>query len=288
MAPVLMRVANFDFTHARRDHGMLMAHQILLQTTAFDQILFSYLLQPGVPIPGGVKQLLGVAIPATPRAAQSWLDWVRANGSDLDLLATWYWMRQHQLFAAQSAAHLAWTLWERKSYRAAQALWAQSLGSARGDYLCPQLLANRRFEYEPNASPFDWALTPTESVVLARREGLEIRFSGTANVDFSQVRQFTTVSPGRYRLDAEVESEGLTTDQRPFFHLFDPAHPNAVNVVTPPFPETLPRGWISLTFTVQQGTEALAVQLERRPSQHFDNRIAGTLNIYQVSLRPTN
>ena len=43
---------------------------------------------------------------------------------------------------------------------------------------------------------------------------------------------------------------------------------------------------MSVEFTVTAGTEALALQLERRPSQRFDNRISGTLHIHQVSLAP--
>jgi hypothetical protein len=41
---------------------------------------------------------------------------------------------------------------------------------------------------------------------------------------------------------------------------------------------------MGVEFTVTRGTGALAVQLERRPSQRFDNRISGTLHIGQVSL----
>ena len=77
----------------------------------------------------------------------------------------------------------------------------------------------------PIRAPFDWMLTPPASVELTRQDGLQIRFSGTDNVDFSQVRQFTTARAGRYRFSAEVQADGLTTDQRPFFHIFDPVHP---------------------------------------------------------------
>ena len=117
-------------------------------------------------------------------------------------------------------------------------------------------------------------------------DGLQIRFSGTDNVDFSQVRQFTTAKAGRYRFSAEVQADGLTTDQRPFFHIFDPFHPNAVDVTMEPLKYNVPRSWMTVQFTVPAGAEALAVQLERHPSHRFENRIAGTVHIYQVSLIP--
>ena len=47
---------------------------------------------------------------------------------------------------------------------------------------------------------------------------------------------------------------------------------------------TVGKSWITVEFTVTRGTEALAVELERRPSQNFDNRISGTFHIHQVSL----
>lgn len=37
--------------------------------------------------------------------------------------------------------------------------------------------------------------------------------------------------------------------------------------------------------SVPATTQALIVQLERRPSERFDNKIAGTLHVYHVSLR---
>jgi hypothetical protein len=282
MSPVLMRAANFDFTHGRRDHGIVMASRVLSQTGAFDQMLFSYLLKSGVPVP----KLLGGVIPATPRVAQSWLEWLSGQGTDGDILSTWSWMRHCRLTSAKSAGDLAWTLWNRSSYQAAQNLWVEWLGPARGDYLRPQRLANHRFENAPDLSPFDWTLTPSASVELSRQDGLQIRFSGTDNVDFSQVRQFTTANSRRYRFSAEIQADGLTTDQRPFFHIFDPVHPNVLNVATEPLTYTVPRSWISVPFTVPAATKILEVQIERHPSLRFANRIAGTLHIYQVSLVP--
>ena len=283
MSPVLMRAANFDFTRGRRGHGVLMTSRILLQTDVFDQILFSYLQQSGLP----ASSLAGNAIPARPRPAQSWLVWLSAHGSDRDLLSAWAWMRLNRLYNPESASDLAWTLWNRKSYEAAQKMWLDWLGPERGEYLHPQRVGNRHFKKMPGPpGPFDWTLTPLASVELCQQDGLQIRFSGTENVDFAQVRQYATVSPGHYRFSAEVEADGLTTDQRPFFHIFDPIHPNAVNVTTEPVEFVMPRSWITLRFAVPAGTFALAVQLERRSSQRFASRIAGSLHVYEVSLVP--
>jgi len=275
MAPVLMRAANFDFTHGRREHGFLLSGRILSQTSAFDEIIFSYLQRADVP----AGTLLGTAIPTASRPARSWLGWLRAHGSDQDLGETWAWMTRNRLLDERSAGEVAWTLWDRASYRTAYALWTDWLGTT-------QLLANTGFDAAPRETPFDWTLGSSPAVAVMRANGLEVRFAGTENVTFSGVRQFTVVPPGRYRFSAEVSSDNLTTDQGPFFRIFDPANPGRLNVESAPILGTVVRTWMGVEFTVRRGTEALAVGLERRPSQNFDNRIAGTLHIHQVSLVP--
>jgi hypothetical protein len=275
MPPVLMRAANFDFTHGRREHGFLLSARILSQTSAFDEIIFSYLQRADVP----AGTLLGSAIPAASRPARSWLGWLRAHGSDQDLGETWAWMKGNRLLGEKSAGEVAWTLWDRRSYGTAYGLWTDWLGTT-------QLLANTRFETTPRETPFDWTLGSSTAVAVTRANGLNVRFSGTENVAFSGVRQFTVVPPGRYRFSAEVSSDNLSTDQGPFFRIFDPAYPARLNAESAPILGTVGRSWMTVEFTMKRGTEALAVELDRRPSQNFDNRISGTLHIHQVSLVP--
>jgi len=273
MAPVLMRAANYDFTHGRRERGFLLTPRILSETGAFDEILFSYLQHAGVP----ASAILGAAVPATSRPARAWLDWLRANGSDQELRDTWAWMKANRLLDEKSAGEVAWALWNRGSFGTSYALWTDWLGRS-------ELLANTRFDTEPRETPFDWALDSGPAVAVTRANGLEVRFAGTENVAFSGVRQFAVLPAGRYRISAEISSDNLTTDQGPLFHIFDPANPARLNAEGAPILGTVGRSWITVEFTVTQGTGALAVELERRPSQNFDNRIAGTLHVYQVSL----
>jgi hypothetical protein len=282
MSPVLMRSANFDFAQGRLDHGLALTNQILRQTEAFDQVLFSYLTHSGLT----VSRLAGIAVPAEPRAARSWFSWLRGNGSDADLRELWSWMRQNRLLDQNSALEFTWTFWQRKAFRTAQDVWVDWLGPSRGGYLHPQRLANLRFQDAPDGSPFDWTLTPAPGVEIRRNDGLEIRFSGTENIAFANVRQFTTVSTGRYRFSARISAEDLTTDQGPFFHIFDPANPSRLSVESSPAKGTVAQSWITLDIRVPPGTEALQLQIERRVSQKFDNKIGGTLHVYQVSLLP--
>lgn len=282
MAPVLMRTANFDFTHDRMDHARLMAKQILVRTEAFDQILFSYFTSFRLPI----SQVLDVAVPAEERPARSWLSWLRSNGAGRDIQETWNWMMQHGLIDERTAVDLTRTLWDRRSYGAAQQAWVDWLGDNAGGYLHPERIWNPRFEHEPAGSPFDWTITAPTSVTVERADGLTVRFSGTENVSFSHIRNFVTVRPGPYRFTAEIEATGLTTDQHPLFRLFDPVRPAALDLETAPIDDTRGRTTLRLDFTVPPGTVAIQIQLDRHPSERFDNKIAGTLHLYGVSLRP--
>jgi hypothetical protein len=284
ISPVLMRAVNFDFTHDRVDHGLLLGARLLQQVTVFDEILFSYFLRSGVPVP----RLLETAVPSTPRVARAWLVWVQREGTDQNLRDTWSWMKKKQLLDQESAANLTLAFWQRQSYQMAQEVWGDWIHARDRDYLQPERLSNRLFQDKPSGSPFDWSLGSPPSVEVARNDGLEIHFSGTENVNFSHIRQFATVAPGRYRFSAEVRAETLTTDQGPFFHIYDADNPGRVNAATAPIKGTLDRSWISVEFGVPASTQLLAVQLDRTASEHFDSKISGTLHVYRVSLAPSS
>ena len=283
MPPVLMRAANFAFAHGKRPQAWSLSRRIMERTGAFDEVLFSYLKAADV----STLEFLGSAIPASPRAARAWLSWLRANGSDQAVLQTWGWMKQNGLCDRPSAVEAAWTLWERHSFQAAQHVWMDWLGPGAGDYLHPQQLANRQFQSEPQGGPFDWSLEVPDAVAVSRNNGLEIQFRGTENVAFNHIRETAVLRPGRYRFSAEIESNGLTTDQGPFFHIFDPLHAGILEVETPRVLGTVRRSWKVVDFSVPPSAQAVMVQLERRASDRFDNKINGTLHIYQVSLLPS-
>ncbi len=259
-----------------------MVNRILQRTDAYDANIFGYLIRSGI----GTYDLLGTGVPPVARPARAWLTFLRTHGSDQDLLQTWLWMTENRLTDQKSAVELTSTLWQHKSFGSAQEVWSTWLGPLSDGYLHPQRLANVRFQNEPGGSVFDWTLEAPASVEISRRDGLDVHFSGEENVNFTGVHQFATVGPGRYRLSAEVSSEGITTDQGPFLHAFDPTDPRRLSVQTQPLTGNVSRSWMSVDFKVPAGTEALQVQIERYPSLRFDNKIVGTLHVYQVSLLP--
>lgn len=283
MAPILMRAANFEFARGRAPEAFALSKRILSQTGAFDELIYSYFQRS----PTAIPEMLEAAMPAEPRAAQTWLAWLKINGTDQALVDTWSWMSQQHLPDQASALEFTWALWQRHRFAWARQLWAEwvnALVKPAGPDSNPERLSNQRFQNPPNASPFDWRIDSLPSVTVSRDAGLDVRFSGTENVAFSGVRQFTTVAPGHYRFSAEIETHDLTTDQHPVFHIFD-AEPNRkIDMETKPVPANASRSLLTAEFDVPAGVQAVEVDLERHPSRKMDSRIGGTLHVYRVSL----
>lgn len=227
---VLIRAAYFDFTHGRFDRGAELSSKILGETSAFDPLIFSYLQY----YRKGSDAILGAGIPVANRSAQAWAAWIGKNGSEDDARKTWGWMMQNHLVDRPSALDLTWELWQRQFFRSAHELWSDWLGSARMGDSAGQLVLNSRFQDAPDGSPFDWSIPRRGSVEISRDHdlGLEIHFDGAENVKLDGVRQSIIVSSGKYRFAAVIQSDDLTTDQGPFFHIFDPQDLGRVDVQT--------------------------------------------------------
>ena len=282
ITPVLMDAVNHDLIVNRMDRAFKSGSRILSLTPDFDSVVFALYDALGPPVP----TLLGTAIPTERRAAAAWMRWLLNHGSEEDLLVSWKWIYKNQFGDENLAGMFAWQLWRRGSTKEASEVWAEWLGKDRGDYLRPDLLANRKFTSEFRESPFDWRLDPFASVKATRNDGLEFAFAGTENVNFMSMYQLPAISAGSYKFTAIVESRDLTTKQCPQFRIYNPQEPQGrVNVATAPICGTTPRHSVEADFTVPPGVTAVAVRVERLLSDKIDNKISGTLKIHEVSLR---
>jgi hypothetical protein len=124
-----------------------------------------------------------------------------------------------------------------------------------------------------------------------RRSGtsaLRVRFDGSANVDFQNVRQLVVVEPlTRYRFQAFVRCDGISTDSGLRFRIFDNRQPATLNAETENLTGTL-ADWTQqeVEFVTGPDTLFLNVALIRRPSRKLDNKISGTIWVDDVSLAP--
>ncbi|MEQ1909702.1 MAG: hypothetical protein ABMA15_12815 [Vicinamibacterales bacterium] len=282
LAPVLMRVANFDFAHERSSQGLQLVPRILEQTSDFDEILFSYIERAGL----NAADVVGTTIPASPRVARSWLAWTRERSSTSEVLTTWSWMQREKLTDEKAANETTNALWQRKAYLEARQVWEEFVAPAVTSSQRTNLLTNARFETEPTTPLFDWDLSPRPGVSYTRGDGLDVRFLGDVNVADVGVRQRVVVSPGVYRFTAELSAENLTTDQGVYFEIADAEDSSRLHRESPIVERTMPRTTVAVYVPVTEETRVLQVQLRRTPSLRFDNKVAGVLRVHRVELAP--
>lgn len=308
--PVLMVAANHYLLDNQPDRALEFGRRVLSLTADFDELLFATYSQLGRP----PQDLLGTAIPAARRPAAAWLKWLLPRAPEPDLVATWRWLRERGFADDAVTGSLVQELWNRQSCRQGAQLWADWLGPQRGDYLRPELLSNRRFATPPRLSPFDWTIEPAPSVEISRPDGLQwtfdgsknpssgpqsttdasknlscglqLTFDGSENLFYRGLRQMAAVAPGLYRFSAVVESRNLTTNQGLSFHIYDSTVHSRLNAATSTVLGTTPRHTVEVVFKVSSPTCGVVVQLERHPSEKFDNKIAGSFTIHETSLRP--
>ena len=282
LAPVLMRVANFDFGHERAAQGLQLVPRILAQTSDYDEVLFSYIQRSGLT----AADVLGTTIPPAERPARSWLVWTQEHSSTAELLDTLSWMQAEGLTDEKTANDATNALWQRKAYLEAREVWAEFVGPSRTSEPQTNLLTNSRFQTEPASALFDWDLSPRPGVRYTRADGLEVRFLGDVNVVDAGVRQRVVVSPGVYRFTAELSAENLTTDQGVYFEIADAEDSSRLLRESPLVEGTMARTAVAAYVPVTAETRVLQVQLRRRPSLRFDNKVAGVLHIHRVELAP--
>jgi hypothetical protein len=169
----------------------------------------------------------------------------------------------------------------RKEYPAALAAWTEA--NPEDGYPGTNRIFDGKFQSEKSVGRMAWSLSPHPNVASKRGNGLELTFDGKDNIAYGHLSQQTFLEAGRWRFTAQTEAEGLTTDKRPFFRIYDAADPRRLDASTPMAPEKM-----TVDFTVPAGGSWVAVTLERRQSEKFDNKIAGTLRLREVRLGVVN
>ncbi|MBB5348085.1 hypothetical protein JWG42_16715 [Desulfoprunum benzoelyticum] len=156
------------------------------------------------------------------------------------------------------------------------------------------LLTNGDFAREPGNTAFDWRISAPkgsswriEAAGDGKGQAMRLHFSGTNNLGFRHLSQIVPLESGhRYRLTAQVKSEGLTTDQRPYLEVAGfqcPMAPVRSEIVAVSQP------WTDLTlpFEVPPDCRAVQVRVRRDRSNHLDNLIAGDLWLRQLTITKT-
>jgi tetratricopeptide (TPR) repeat protein len=182
----------------------------------------------------------------------------------------------------------------------AQRVWRQALRATRW----PQnegghssLVFNGGFEHDLLNGGFDWredlisgaAFSFDGTVVHSGIRALRIKFDGSANLDFQNLRQFLPVEPRhRYHFAAYLRTEGISTDSGIGFAMYDAFRPATLQILGPGLVGTHPWSLVETDLMTSPETRLLAVVLRRIPSWKFDNKLFGTVWVDDVSLVPVS
>jgi len=114
------------------------------------------------------------------------------------------------------------------------------------------------------------------------KRSLRLRFDRTENLAGFGIYQSVYLKPGRYRLRAWVKAQDIGTDQGIVIQVGDVA---GGPFGTEPILGTTDWKLVEAGFTVPAGGGLHTVQLGRKTSKKFDDKVSGTLWIDEVSIR---
>lgn len=287
-APLLLRVANFYFQIGENNQALPITARILTLIPDYDSIIFSEYTR----LVDQTDDVLLYGLPEDRRAAKSWLQCLLQAGRLDDAQHTWDWVARRGYNDDSTAGEYAGFLVQQGHPEAAVSAWAQHQGARAGDYRKSNDLFNGNFQFEPTPSPFDWNFGHAQGVEVARdcatagagNCSLRISFAGTQNLDFAAASQLAFVTPGPYRLQASIRTEGLTTDQGVRFRICDAELSAHLDVIFGQFKGTTPWSAVEQDLIVPPQTKLLRVQVIRQPSMRFDNKVSGTAWINELKL----
>ena len=287
---ILWRAAEFYFRIKDNKAALRRMSRILSEGTAYDSEVFDDYIHSGAPL----LDTLDYGIPESPRPARSYFRYLLGLGNASHAQEAWNWVVQRSLADDRLAVEYVDFLIKRREYETAIQTWTQYLGQRKGSYRESNFLYNGDFELEPGGCVFDWKVTYLDGVEAGRdpavscsgSASLRIQFEGKENLNYSHISQMAVVKPGGYLFRAQVRTEGITTDQGVEFRITDAESPARLDIKTENLAGTA--GWrkMEARFLVRRQTRMIQVQVVRRPSWKFDNKISGTAWIDAVSLVP--
>lgn len=288
---ILFRAANFYFSIGDYSSSMQYLSRVVRNPELSSYYVPAFLTYERMGIP--ITDVLNKGIPPTRQVAQSFLHFLMDGRQVTEAEVTWKWMSNLSLADDEIAGeYVAFLIHNQQEERAA-ATWEQLNSAAMPDYRHSNWIFNGRFESVPKPSPFDWQIEPIEDVQASRvddcghdnRWSLQLIFAGKSNVDYHHVFQQTAVPAGKWRISAFLKLDGITTDQGISLRVVDPNEPHGLDIRTDPLNGTHDWTKVERVFEVDR-TRLLQVEIIRRPSSKFDNKIEGKAWVDSVELSP--
>lgn len=287
VAAIRMRAVNFAYRTEESAGALEQGCRLLAITEAYDDAVFQVWNRMELP----AVAVLRSGIPDR-RAAQSYLRRLMGEESVADARQAWDWLLARSYLDGELADEYARFLLGRREFSAASEAWAAYWRGREPDYPHRNAVFNGGFEWEPAGKSFDWRIDQAAGVRIDRhgalaaagRYSLRIRFDGTENIAFGHVSQQVVVDGGRWRFEASVRTEDLTTREGIGFRILNPEAPGRLDLRTEALTGT--HDWVNVTaaFTVP-AAQLIEIRIVRNPSSRFDNKIRGTVWVDAVALR---
>jgi O-antigen ligase len=287
--PILMQAADFYYETRRTDRAFERMARVLADTDTYDGVIFGWYAQKKLP----VSEVLAHGLPPGPRAADPYMRDLIA-GDSTGTKEAWLWITARSLGDGRLAREYLEYLFGKRDYQAAAYAWKRYLGPRANGYLEYNWVFNGDFESGISDSPFDWRINVRDGVSAAEdtqvahtgSRSLRIHFEGKENLEYNDVGQVAFVKPGRYRFEAYVRSDGITTDKGIGFHIYDRESGSRLDVRTEELTGTHDWTRLDRIVSVPAGTRLLEIEVSRQRSLKFDNQIGGTVWIDSVELSP--
>ena len=290
-------VGNFYLLQGNTDESFRHFKVTLNGGHRYDGILFRTAWKAA----GDGEKILRELIPPRLDTEFSYLEYLLSENKLSETMAVWERIASSpQKFEPNRVKRFMDRLFTARMLGEADQVWndlrAKRLISSVYQPTAQNLIINGNFEEDIIDVGYDWRIGRIEGVQAASDEGnfhspghaMRIRFAGKANLSYWHVYQYIRVEPKRkYRLQAFLKTDGITTDSGPRLRVVDVYDPEQLTK----FSESLTgstRGWNQtiLDFATVPTTELIMVSLARVPSTKLDNLIAGTVWLDDVTLTP--
>jgi O-antigen ligase len=287
--PVLMQAADFYYGVHQTGRALQQISRILADTDADDDSIFGWYARKKLP----VSEVLAHGLPPGPRAATAYMRDLMTTGGE-GTKEVWNWITARGLDDLPLARDYVRYLFNDSEYEAAASAWDRYLGPRGNGYLESNWVYNGDFESELSDTPFDWRINTRDEVEAAvdahvahtGSHSMRIQFAGKENLDYNDVGQTAFVKAGRYRFEAYVRTEGITTDKGIGLHIYDRESGARLEARTEELTGTHDWTKVDRVLTVPKTTRLLAIEVSRQRSMKFDSLIAGTVWIDSVTLTP--
>lgn len=283
----LIRGAMGAYALGDRQEALRRMAKIMEKSGAYDTTIFHWYRMKKIP----VEEVLAEGIPTGARAAQSFCRYLTAYGTVEDAGVVWERLASKGWLDEPVARDYSRFLHKNQEFAGAAKALSQFLGPERGFHESTWVL-NGGFEERPMGTEFDWRVDPVPGAKISLdtgaahggRNSVRIRFDGSQNVEFQNVRQMVYLPAGSYRLSAWVKTEGITTDEGVGLEI-------VANDARAPLKAASDRvvgssGWkkVETSFTVPAGGRLAALLVTRHRSLRFVNQIDGTAWVDDVEI----